>query len=123
MKLSKFTRFVVAPLMAVCIVEVPFMLTAHADMITTDAAVAELTRAQTQEKIQNYLTRAEVQQEFLKHGVSASEASLRVAGMSNAELAQVSNQIDQGQAGGEVIVIGLGTVLVVILILLLIGRI
>ena len=123
MHLTKASRFFVAPLIAFCLVEVPFILTAHADMISTADLVAELNRARTQEKIEIYLSRTDVQTEFMKHGVSASEASARVAVMSDSELAKISNQIDQARAGGDTVVIGLGTILVVILILLLIGRI
>lgn len=123
MKHSKFTKYFVIPLLSVGLVEVPFMAQAQAGMISTESVVAEMNHAVTQEKILNYLTRTDVQAEFLKHGVSSEEASLRVLAMSGVELAQVSNQIDQAAAGGEVLVIGLGTILVVVLILVLMGRI
>lgn len=96
---------------------------ATAGMISTRDAVAELTRSQTIEQIRSYITRSEVQAEMAKHGLSPSEVSHRLASMKNSELRQISDQITQARAGGEIIVIGLTTVLLVVIILLLMGRI
>ena len=124
-KFLTFQRLVVFSL-SIAMVEVPFALNANnatAGMISTSNSVAFLMEGQTRQKVLAYLDRPEVQRELIKNGVAPKEASMRVASLSGVELRQISNQIDQAQFGGEVIVIGLGTILVVVLILLLIGRI
>lgn len=96
---------------------------ATAGMISTREAVAELTRTETIERIRGYITRSEVQAEMAKHGLAPSEVSMRLASMNSSELRQISEQITQAKAGGEVVVIGLTTILLVVIILMLMGRI
>jgi hypothetical protein len=115
--LSALTAVVLATLMT----GVPNVATAG--MISTREAVGELTRTETIAKIRDYISRSEVREEMAKHRVDPNEVSMKLASMNNTELRQISDQITQARAGGEVIVIGLTTVLLVILILLLVGRI
>lgn len=87
-------------------------------MISTSALVEEFDREQTQKKIISYLSKDDVTQKLVDSGISANEASARIASLSNLELQQLSTQLDQAQYGGDV----LFTVLIVILIIFLIQR-
>ena len=113
--------------LTLAMIEVPFELNAGGaaagEMISTRDSVAFLMEIQTRQKVLDYMNRADVQRELIKNGVAPQEATMRVASLSSAELHRLSDQIDQAQYGGDVIVISLGTVLLVILILLLIGRV
>lgn len=120
MKFSASLRVSIALFLSFILTGAPV---ATAGMISTREAVAELTRTETIERIRSYITRSEVQTEMLKHGVTPSEVSMSLASMKNSELQQISNQITQAKAGGDVIVISLTTVLLVVIILLLMGRI
>lgn len=96
---------------------------AAAGMISTREAADEITRAQNIEKIEGYLERDDVRKQLEGYGVSSEEISARLATLSDTEIQQMGKQIQQSKAGGEVIYIGLGTILLVIIILLLIRRI
>ena len=64
--------------------------------------------------------RATVQQQLIDFGVAPEDAKARVAALSDAELAQLSLQIEQGPAGAGVIGV-IGVVFVVLVILELVG--
>ena len=88
-------------------------------MIPATTVVAELTRAQALANVQDFLSKPEVRQQLAKSGLSEREAELRVASLSETELKQLSNQMDQARAGGDILV----AILLVVLIIFLIKRI
>ena len=88
-------------------------------MIATQAVVDELSKSEALNRVNNFLTRADVQKLLMERGLSAEEASLRVASLSETELNQLSGQIEKAKAGGDILV----TILLVVLIIFLIKRI
>lgn len=123
MKVSNKMQNFVAVFMAVVMLHLPLPTLAAGEMISTSAAVEELNRAQAQLKVHEFLTRADVRSELIERGVSPDEVSQRIASLSEAELKMLAGQIENNQAGGDVLVISLGTVLLIIIILLLLGKI
>lgn len=113
------SKSLVAIVVSLALVEVPFSLNANAGMISTVDAVSDLTGAQNREKVGQFLQRKEVQKELVKFGVKPEEASIRLASLTDAEIQKMAGQIDQSPAGSDVLVISLSTILLVILILLL----
>jgi len=101
----------------------PFVRVARADMIQTGEVVNKLTVAQDRKKIEELLKREDVQKEFEKYGVTQTEASLRVASLSDAEVQNMARQMDQSVAGGDPIVYILVVVVLVLLIVYLIKRV
>lgn len=120
--MKKICRAFVALLLSFAMVEVTFTLNAHAGMIPTSAAVADIARQRNLQTVQTFLQRTDVQGELVKRGVSPVEAAQRVAGLSDFELQNVAGNIENAPAGADVIVISLTTILLVVIILLLIGR-
>ena len=120
MKLPFSAKLAVSVLTSVAILDAPFTAYAAGGMITTSAAVAELSRSQAQDKLDEFLSREDVSNELLARGVEPKEVSMRLASLSDHELRQLAGQAERGQYGGEVIT--LGTVLLVVLILVLIGK-
>ena len=113
-------------LLSFLLVEVPFSLRAgraNAGMIPTSEAVSGLTMAQNRENVNAFFNRQEVRKELVKFGVSANEASMRIASLSDSEIQRLAGEIDRAPAGGDAIVISLTTVLLVIIILILLGKI
>jgi len=86
------------------------------EMISTADVVDQLTRAQTQEKIEKTLSRPELRDKLAKLGLSANEISKRLSTLSESELAQLDHQIDQARFGGDIT----GILIVVVLVLLII---
>ncbi|MEM8561964.1 MAG: PA2779 family protein [Pseudomonadota bacterium] len=70
--------------------------------------------------VQAELARPEVQQAMVSMGVDPVEAQLRVAALSDDELAQLQGQLADLPAGGEILAL-LGAVFVVLLVLEFIG--
>jgi hypothetical protein len=117
------TMKLICMVLSVALVEVPFAWNSHAGMIPTSAAVSDLVRLQNREKVGQFMQRKEVKSELMKFGVNPAEASLRVASMSDAEIQKLAGEIDRAPAGADAIVISLSTVLLVVILLLLLGKI
>jgi len=75
------------------------------------------------ERIRDFVKREDVQKRIIALGVTPSEASARVASLSNAEVTKISGQLDKLPVGGDGIYLGLGAlVLLAILVILLVRR-
>lgn len=88
-------------------------------MVPTSVVVADLTRAQAQAKIQSHLDQKELRQKLAERGLSADEISTRLASLSDSEMNQLAQQMDQAQYGGDILV----TILLVVLIIYIVKRI
>jgi len=112
------SKSLLAIFMALLISNIPQLASAAAaqEMVSTNALVEELTRAQAQDKIRVQLERDDVRSELVKLGVSPDEISKRVASLSDSEMRQLAQQLDQAQFGGDVT----GILVVVVLVLLII---
>ena len=97
------------------LIEAPILNTAQAGMITTNVLVEDMTRAETQQKVINFMERADVKNQMISLGLSSEEASQRVVQLTDSELRQISTEIDNSMAGGE-----LGGILVIVLVVVLI---
>ncbi|MEM6580977.1 MAG: PA2779 family protein [Pseudomonadota bacterium] len=86
---------------------------------TTDAFQIDQT-AERLVAVRAELARPEVQQAMVAMGVDPAEAQLRVAALSDAELAELQGQLGDLPAGGEILAL-LGAVFVVLLVLEFIG--
>ena len=119
MRFSK--RFMAACSFMMCLFmsNIPALALANQAMISTNVVIAELDRAQTEQKINDYLNRTDVRNALLERGVSADEVSSRLASLSETELRSLSTQVEQARAGGDILI----TILVVVLIIFLIKRI
>ena len=118
MLFSKRSKLVGAVAMSLFISNVPSTVLADG-MVSTSEVVAGLTREEAKADIENLLSREDVQNELEKRGVSAQEISSRLASLSAEEMRQLSGQINEARAGGDILI----TILVVVLIIFLIKRI
>ncbi len=115
------SRFVSPLLIASILVTTQVALenSAHAAFIGTEAFTAEQTRIEQRARIVSLLERDDVRLKLKELGVSPAEASARVASLSDAEIAQLNEKIDQLPAGADAAGTILGVALAVFLILLL----
>lgn len=104
--------------MSIILTNLPAVAVSEA-MIPTSVVVQELTRAQAEQKINDFLSRSDVRDALMKQGLSADEASQRLASLNEQELRQLSSQMDQAKYGGDILV----AILLVVLIIFLIKRI
>jgi len=90
---------------------------AHAAMVSTEQVLQQQQSDQQHAKVIAFLDRAEVTQELQTQGVSAEEAKLRVAHLTDQELQLLAGHIDQLPAGGFVgTVIGAAVFIFVVLL-------
>ncbi|MES3038975.1 MAG: PA2779 family protein [Bdellovibrionota bacterium] len=98
---------------------IPNVAVASSGMISTSEVVSRIDRAQEQQKVQDVLARGDVQKMLIENGVAPMEVSARLASLSDKELLQLSSQVEQAQAGGDILVV----ILLVVLIIFLVKRI
>lgn len=80
---------------------------ARAQMIDTNTVISAQKQDASRARVAAFLGRDDVKQAMVQHGVDAAEAQKRVASLSDAELARISQAMDQLPAGGD----GIGTVI------------
>lgn len=108
-----FRRMLVAALMP-CIVLGGMPLSAQAGIVTTEQAMVTPAGDANRERVSAFLARDEVRAALQAQGASADDAIARVKAMSDAEVAQLADRVDQAPAGGDV----LGVLFAVFVILL-----
>ena len=108
-----FHRMLVAFLMP-CIALGGMPLSAQAAIVTTEQAMVTPAGDASRERVTAFLARDEVRAALQAQGASADDAIARVKAMSDAEVAQLADRVDQAPAGGDV----LGVLFAVFVILL-----
>lgn len=104
----------IASLLIVSTVSLGIPLQAQASIVSSQAALTEVAASANRDKVQSFLARADVAQSLQDHGLNASDASARVAAMTDREVAELAGRIDQAPAGGDI----LGLVFTVFIVLL-----
>ncbi len=110
-------RRVISGALIVSIAGLGLPLPASAGMVATDTAVAAAAR----DHISGILERAEVRAQLEARGISPAEVKARVAALTDAEAAQLAQQIDSLPAGADGGAVGavVGALLLVFLVLLI----
>ncbi len=93
--------------------------TAKAQMIDTNTVIAVQKEEASRERVAAFLGREDVQQVMVQHGVDAAEAQKRVASLSDAELAKISQAMEQLPAGGDGVGAVIGAAVLIFLVLLI----
>ena len=116
----KTIKKIVAITLSVMLSNVPQIFAAEQaqaeGMISTMTWVGEQNRQQTLEKVQTFLSRSDVGAQLAQTGYSAAEAKDRMASLSDAELQNLSAEMDKATYGGD----GVGGILIVVVLVLLI---
>jgi hypothetical protein len=106
--MTRLFKRLLSSLLIVCLASLG--LPVHAGMLPTDAANPERARVLT------VLERSDVQAQLQANGVNPADVKVRVAAMTDDEVAQLAGQIDSLPAGGS----DLLTIILVVFIVLLI---
>lgn len=110
---KKINRFLAA-LLIPCVTLAGMPLTAQATLITTEQAMVSPAGDASRDRVTAFFSRDDVRSELQAQGVSADEAIARVQAMSDIEVAQLADRVDQAPAGAGVV----GVLFSVFLILL-----
>jgi len=106
-------------ILALAIMNPGLVNTAQAGIAGTEAMVST-TRDLHIAGIQGQLERADVRSELARLGVDPSALDIRIANLSDSELATLSKQLQDAPAGGDVVAV-IGVVFIVLIILELVG--
>ena len=93
--------------------------TAQAKMVGTNAVIADQQVVDQRAQVADFLASEDVKQIMTQYGVDPVEAQLRVDSLSNDELANIANSIDQLPAGGGGVGAVVGAAVLIFLILLI----
>lgn len=91
----------------------------RAKMVETGPVIDRMEVAARRAEISAFLARSDIRDQLATLGVPADEAAARVASLSDAEVLQIAQKIDElpaGQAGGVSLVVVLLLVIILILI-------
>jgi hypothetical protein len=92
---------------------------AMAALVQTDAML-DLSRShEARETLKQFLARGDVKSAILAQGVNPLEADARIDSLTNAEVVQIADQIDQLPAGGDVLGLLIAVLVIVILVLVI----
>lgn len=115
-KLNRMTsRILIATMLAFTMP----LQTAQAGMVGTEQLVAGVTQAE-RDRVIAFLEREDVRRALESQGVSSADAEARVAALTDAEIIEMNDRIDQLPAGGDVLGI-LFAVFVILLVTDIIG--
>ncbi len=112
-----FMAFLISPIPNVAFAE--GLVRNSTQMISTSIVLADVSRADAENEVRDYLKDSQVQATLIKQGVSPDEVSARLASLSEQEIRQLSGQVKEVRAGGDILV----AILLVVLIIFLIKRI
>lgn len=112
-------RFLAGPLAAVMVLMTLNMGIAQAGLVATDSVVDQNQISAQRDKVHDYLSREDVRQEMIELGVDPDEAALRVGALSDSEVAQIAQRIDELPAGEGAVGVIVGALLLVFIILLI----
>ncbi|MEM1164266.1 MAG: PA2779 family protein [Pseudomonadota bacterium] len=89
---------------------------AQAEMLSTEAAIADYAAHADRQFLLSEIQRDEIRQEIIDMGVDPAEAEARLMALTDEEVAMMVDQMDTGSAGASGIVGALFTVFVILLV-------
>lgn len=110
----------IATVLIPCITFGGMPLVAQAGIVSTEQALSAAAADVNRDRVTSFLTRDDVRAELQAQGVSADDAVARVQAMSDVEVAQLAQRVDQAPAGAGVVGV-LFTIFVVLLITDILG--
>ena len=118
--MSDFLRTVLLYTVSLAVMSLGFVQAASGEIIGTQQMLDEQTRSASINRVQSVIAQDAVAVQLAEYGVDADVIAERMQGMTNAELLQLEQSIDQ-QIAGEGALGVIGTVFLVLLILELVG--
>lgn len=119
MRIGRFKRMVAATTAVVLAMNVIPIGLAQARMVATDQVIERTDPAGDRARVESFLSRNDVQRQLIQLGVNPEEATARVAGLSDAEVQQISGRLDELPAGEGAVGAIVGALVLIFLVLLI----
>jgi tetrahydromethanopterin S-methyltransferase subunit G len=119
MKISKMLRIPGTCSLIVSLLVVNLQAPAMADMVDTSALNAQAELQTQRDDVRSFIARDDVRAAMLDYGVSTADIDARIDNLSTSELAQLQGQFAELPAGGGVLGVVVGIILIFILLDLL----
>ena len=116
----KTFKRLIASLLIVSTTCLSLPMTAQAGIVPTEDALQAPAASVARERVASFLQRDDVANAIKAQGVSSAAAQERVNAMSDAEVNQLAQRIDQAPAGGEILGV-LFTVFIILLVTDILG--
>ena len=115
-----FLKRLLATVLVPCVALAGLPMMAQAGIVSTEQAMSAEAADANRDRVTSFLTRDDVRAELQAQGVSADDAVARVQAMSDAEVAQLAQRVDQAPAGAGIVGV-LFTIFVILLITDILG--
>ena len=93
--------------------------TVQAAMVRTETVLTLTTAKNVRENLNQFLKREDVKAIMMAQGISPVEATARVDSLSDAEIMQIADKMDQLPAGGSTFGVIMGTAVIIFIVLLI----
>jgi hypothetical protein len=93
--------------------------TLQAAMVKTETVLTLSTAKNVRENLNQFLKREDVKAIMMAQGISPQEATARVDSLSDAEIMQIADKMDQLPAGGSALGVIIGGAIVIFIVLLI----
>ena len=93
---------------------------ALAALVQTESMLDMSRSQEARETLKKFMARQDVRSAIVSQGVTPAEADARLDSLTDAEVIQLADQIDQLPAGGDVLGLAIAVLVIVILVLVII---
>jgi len=100
------------------LLSVPYQA-AFAALVETETMLDMSRGQEARETLKQFMARKDVRSAIVSRGVGPLEADARLNSLTDAEVIQLADQIDQLPAGGDVVGLAIGVLVIVILVLVI----
>ena len=100
------------------LLSVPYQA-AFAALVETETMLDMSRGQEARETLKQFMARKDVRSAIVSRGVGPQEADARLNSLTDAEVIQLADQIDQLPAGGDVVGLAIGVLVIVILVLVI----
>jgi len=92
---------------------------ALAALINTETVLAENQSQETRDHLKQLMAREDVRSALIAHGIDPLEAEARIASLSDSEIIELSDQIENLPAGGNAIGLVIAVLVIIVLVLVI----
>ena len=119
MTFQRICRALALPMAVVMFLNVGPLPVARAAMVSTEQVISEDAATEDRERVMNFLGREDVRREMEALSIDPEEAAARAKALSDEEIAQITNKLDETAVGQDAVAAIVGAVVLIFIILMI----